>query len=84
MIETRVLLDGLVVIMVTYDENPQQLLSRYETIWMQEVAAGHRGGSLDIEARWMQEAVEGHREGSLDLETTWAQEVAERLGGKYR
>jgi alkylation response protein AidB-like acyl-CoA dehydrogenase len=32
MIETRVLLDGLVEIMVTYDENPQQLLSRYETI----------------------------------------------------
>ena len=51
----------------------------------QEVAEGHRGGSLDIETGWMQEVVEGHRAGILDIETRWAQEVCrEARAGKYR
>ena len=60
--------------------------TRYEIKWFQEVAEGHRGGSLDIEARWMQEVVEEHRGGILDIETRWTQEVCgeARAGGEYR
>ena len=60
--------------------------TRYEIKWIQEVAEGHRGGSLDIETRWMQEVVEGHRGGTLDIETRLTQEVCgeARAGGKHR
>ena len=60
--------------------------TRYEIKWLQEVAEGHRGGSLDIETRWMQAVAEGHREGILDIETRWTQEVCGEASarGKYR
>ena len=52
-----------------------------EIKWIQEVAEGIQGGSLDIETRWMQEETRWTQEvcgearagGSIDIQTLWEQ-----------
>ena len=63
-----------------YKTKWMQAAGDIEARWMQEVAEGHRGGSLDIETRWTQE-VAGRLRGKY---RNWNPVNAGSLGGLMR